>query len=395
MTQSYESNIWKYYLFRFVSALELTISIFVLFLLANDLSMVQIMLLESIFMITILLLEVPSGVFADIFGRKKALVLSLLSASVGFIVFGIGNTFWVFLIAQLLVALGWSLESGADSALVYDSLKEINKEKDYAKVFGRSTFIAHFTWAGSALLSGFLAIYLGYKNLFFMTAFLFFLGSLMALWFKEPPIHKKVAGKNYLAHLIDAVKFTYNHKIVRNLIIFYGMFAAITHLAWFVIQPFYDSSALPKYFVGIAVSIYCLFAGMGSLIGYYFMAKIKVEKLPFLLLLIASISFIGLFFIGPLYGLILIAIMSLASGVRDIYVSKGVQENTDSHHRATVGSIQSFSKSIMYAIFAPILGYLVDVFTPGAAFLLMGIGLLLFCIYYLIMVKLSRNKAVL
>ncbi len=392
MKQTYANNIWKFYLFRFVSALELTVSIYVLFLLANNLSMIQVMLLETIFIGVVLLLEVPSGAFADLFGRKTALALSLLCASISFIIFGIGTNFWVFLIAQLLMALGWSLESGADLALVYDSLKEINKEKDYAKIYGRSNFIAHFTWAGSALLSGFLAIYLGYRNLFFITAGLFFMGFIVALWFKEPPIHKKVAGKNYLGHLIGAAKFAYHHKIVRNLIIFYGMFAAISHLAWFVIQPYYDVSNLPKYVIGIAIFIYFSFAGIGSITANYFMAKIKEEKLILSMLLIASISFIGLFFINKLFGLLLIAIMSLAGGIRDIYVSKGIHEHTDSYHRATVGSIQSFSKSIMYAIFAPLIGYFTDIFTPSAAFLMMGIGLFFFFMYHLIIIKINSKS---
>ena len=67
MNQKYANNIWKFYLFKIAGALELTIAIYVLFLLANNLSITQVMILETIFMCLILLFEIPSGIFADFF----------------------------------------------------------------------------------------------------------------------------------------------------------------------------------------------------------------------------------------------------------------------------------------------------------------------------------------
>ena len=176
MAQSYKSNIWKFYLFNIVGALELTISIFVLFMLSNRLSMTQVMILEALFIMVVLLLEIPSGAFADLFGRKLSLALSMLAASISFIIFGLGDNFWIFLLAQVIIAFGWALTSGADSALLYDSLKETNEERKYAKIFGRGSSFALFTWAASALVGGFLALHLGYRNLFFITALFFFIG---------------------------------------------------------------------------------------------------------------------------------------------------------------------------------------------------------------------------
>jgi MFS family permease len=392
MSDIYESNIWKFYLFKIVSAMELTISIFVLFLLTNNLSMTQVMTLETIFIAIVLLLEVPSGAFADVFGRKLSVALAMLCASIGFVIFGFGADYWTFLIAQIFIAFAWALTSGADSALLYDSLKEIKKEKKYAKIYGKGNFLQLFTYAGSALISGFLAVYFGYRALFLITAIIFFISFIICLTFKEPPIHKKVHEKNYFNNLIEAIKFSYNHKVVRNLIIYYGMFAALGHLTWFLIQPFYEQSLLPTYIVGIATSLYFITAGLGNLTAERFTRTIKEEKLLIIILPIASLSFIGIFFVDKLFALLLISIMSFACGVRDIFVNKGINEHTDSNHRATVISIQSMSKSLMYAIFAPLIGYFTDIFSPSAAFLMMGIGLFLFFIYYFIMSQISRES---
>ncbi|MBN2458178.1 MFS transporter [Candidatus Woesearchaeota archaeon] len=392
MSSVYESNIWKFYLFKIVSAMELTISIFVLFLLANKLSMTQVMTLETIFIAIVLLLEVPSGAFADLFGRKISLSLAMLCASISFVIFGIGADYWTFLAAQIFIAFGWALTSGADSALLYDSLKEAGSERGYARIFGRGNFYSLLTFAISALFSGFLAVYLGYRALFFITSFIFFAGFIVCLLFKEPPIHKIIHEKNYLKHLAKAIRFSYSNKTVKNLIIYFGMFAALGHLSWFLIQPFYEQSELPGYTVGIATFLYFITAALGNLTAERFIRRIKEERLLIIILLIASLSFIGIFFVNRLFALLLISIMSFVCGVRDILVNKGINEHTDSHHRATVVSIQSMSKSLMYAIFAPLIGYFTDLFSPSAAFLMMGIGLFLFFVYYLVLSLANRKS---
>ncbi|MEA3430089.1 MAG: MFS transporter [Nanoarchaeota archaeon] len=392
MANAYESNIWKFYLFRVVSTLDFTVSTFVLFLLANYLSMTQVMSLQTIFVVVVLMLEVPSGVFADLVGRKLSVALAMLCASISYVIFGFGTNYWTFLIAMVVIAFCWALRSGADSALLYDSLKELEKENQYAKIFGRGNFYSQLTWSILALAGGFLAIYLGYRNLFFISAFLFFLAFVIGLWFKEPPIHKKVHKKNYYKHLIEAIKFSYNHKYVKNLIIYFGLFAALGHITWFLIQPFYEQSTFPKYIVGIAISLYFFTAGLGNLAAGKITRRTKKNRLLILILLIASLSFIGIFFVNKLSVLILICIISFVCGVRDILVNKGINKHTDSHHRATVISIQSMSRNLMYAVFAPLIGYFTDIYTPSAAFLMMGVGLFLFFVYFLILSWVSKNS---
>lgn len=390
----YKSNIWKFYVYKIFMSIELTISIFVLFLLGNNLSMTQIMLLETIFMFLILVLEVPSGAFADFYGRKLSMQLGLFFWALGFIVFGFSHTFFNFLLGNIFVAFSWSLVSGADSALLYDSLKEINLEKQYSKIYGRGNFFSILTWSSCALISSILAVHLGYRILFFLTAAITLIGIIFSFSIKEPPIHKTLHEKNYFKHILSAVKFSYNHKVVKNLIIYYGMFAAFGHLSWFLIQPYYDQTSLPKYILGVAMFLFFIPAAIGNLTAEKFLKKIKEENLLLLMLLLAALTFAGIFYVSPLIALILISINSFVCGMRDIFVSKGINEHTSSHHRATVISVQSMSKSIMYALFAPLIGYFTDMFSPAAAFLMLGISLLLFFIYYYSLHLISKQEII-
>ena len=387
MKSEYKANIWKFYLFKIVNSLEFTIPIFVLFLLGNGLNMIQVMSLEIAFIATVFLLEVPSGAFADMFGRKTSLVMSLLFGCVGFIFFGFGSTYSIFFISQVFVGLAVAFHSGADSAFIYDSLKEIKKEKNFSKIFGIASSMEIFIMGTIGFIGGFLAIYMGYRNLFFLTAVSFFLASMIGLSFKEPPIHKKLKEKNYLKHLHKSIKFAYNHKIVRNMIIYFSLFAALGHLTYFIIQPYYDGSTLPKYFIGIVVGFYMISFGFGYILANKLIKLFSAKKLLYALIFIASLSFISIFFLSPLMAIIPIFIMSFACGVRDIFVQTEIHKHTSSHQRATVLSVQNMSKSVMYALFAPIIGLFMDFYTPLSTFLMMGVVLFIFSIYIIYLFK--------
>src|SRR3989344_1472765 len=324
----YLRNIWTFYLFQIFRCLELSVSVFILYLLSNGLTMTQIMTIQAIFMITELILEVPSGAFADLYGRKTSLALGMLFSTVSYITYAIGSTYVVFLIANILMAFSVALRSGADSALLYDSLKEAKQEKKYGKIYSTSNGIALITYALSALASGFLGMYFAYRNIVYITAAIFFISFLITLLFKEPPIHKK-RQKRYYEHLKEAFQFSYKHKIIRNLIIYYGMFAALGHLTWFVIQPYYDNSALPKYIIGVATFLYFISAGIGSISAQSFAKKMREEKFLMIILLMASICFITIFFTTEFLALALIAIMSFLCGIRDVFVNKGINRYTD------------------------------------------------------------------
>lgn len=391
MKKNYKSNIWKYYLSKILGSLELTAAFWALFLMAKGFSMTNIMILEVIFMTLTLLLEVPSGAFADLFGRKISLFISSIAITIAFILFGIGTNFTTILIAEILMAFCYSFHSGADSAFIYDSLKEIKKEKQYSKIYGRAEFIAISTLSISSFIGVIISQFIGMKLLFFITSLFFFMWGLSVLTFNEPPIHKKLKDRNYIKHLKNAIKFTLEHKTIRNLIIYYGLFAALGHLSWFVLQPYFISQEIGFYFLGIGMLFYFFPFGIGLLLADKLIKKtrniISPKNLLYILLLASGISFIAASLLNPIIGMIPIAIMSFTCGIRDIFISKEINIHTGSHHRATVLSIQNISKGIMYAIFAPLIGITIDFAGPSVTLMSMGIVLLIFLI---IIIRLFR-----
>jgi len=100
-----ESNIRKTYLFSAFAGLFFVAPIFVLFLQNNGLSMFQIMILQTVYTTAAMLTTVPFGILADYIGRKKVMVISSAIFIVGWLIYGLGNNFSQFLIAEIILAL--------------------------------------------------------------------------------------------------------------------------------------------------------------------------------------------------------------------------------------------------------------------------------------------------
>ncbi len=378
MQNEYRSRIWKYYLFRLVASIELTGAIYVLFMLQNELSMTAVMMLEIIFIAGTLLLQIPAGAFADFYGRKISLVISLIFTGIGFIIYGIGTTFEVFLLASIAMSFSFAFYFGANSAFLYDTLKQLKSLKQYPKVLGRAGFIEIAVLSVASLVGTAIAPYTGYRLLFFITAASFISGALIAFFFTEPKRSTKLRDTEYMKHMKEAIKFTWSHPAIKNLIIYFSIFGTISHLAWFILQPYFASYSISDLFVGIGMFAYFLPFGLGLLYAEKIIPKVKPKKLIHSLLIISGICFSLMYLPFPWLSLILVGIMSFTCGIRDILVDKEINHHTSSHRRATVMSLQSFTKYIMYGALAPLLGISADKLGSNNTILIMGITLIVF-----------------
>jgi len=132
--------------------------------------------------------EVPSGVIADRLGRRATLLCGALVNGLGCWAFALAHSFTVFAAAELMFALGTALISGADSALLYDSLAVDRREKDYARAEGAGQAL----WLGATAIGLPLTDWLLVRGddpvlAYWVTGALSILGAGFALAMVEPP----------------------------------------------------------------------------------------------------------------------------------------------------------------------------------------------------------------
>jgi MFS family permease len=142
---NYMDNIWKLYANRFFSNLIPAYVIERLFWEQRGMSIQMVVYTEIIFAITVILLEVPTGILADKWSRKNMIVLEVFLEFCMFLILVFATEFWHFAVAVFLAGIGRSAGSGSMNALLYDSLLLNGKEQSFEKYLGRMnvcTFIA-------------------------------------------------------------------------------------------------------------------------------------------------------------------------------------------------------------------------------------------------------------
>ncbi len=130
-----ERNIKLQYLIGSLMWGRFFIPVIALFYIASQVTLEQFTIIFSIFALATLILEIPSGVVADILGKKKTLLLSRALYVIEVYILTFHNGFLLFLIAKIISGFGVSLSSGTSSALLYDTLKKLKRERKNIKKY--------------------------------------------------------------------------------------------------------------------------------------------------------------------------------------------------------------------------------------------------------------------
>ena len=132
----------KIYLAGFLQGFGTIASVtYTLFFLSHGLSQTQIATLFSFFMITLALMEIPTGAFSDTLGHKTSIALGCFIFSISFLLFLFWPTFTGFMIGMFFAATGLAFQSGAISSLVHDILRKLNEGEKFEKIWGKISAI--------------------------------------------------------------------------------------------------------------------------------------------------------------------------------------------------------------------------------------------------------------
>lgn len=367
----------KFYWASFLKNQTYFTPILILFLQFNHLSFKEIFWVFTIGSIFNFIIEIPTGILADLYGKRSSIILSKFLIFLSFIVFGLSASFWFFVIAQLLYELGQSFRSGTETAYTYDYLQQNqNNNPSYTEVKGKQKFYARIGESLAAIIGGLIASQLGYNMVFFIAAIPALINFLMNIsWDKIHETKQTINLKNSWQHILIALKQFQNTKlaiITINITLFTAALATMTKF----IQPYMTDVGISISMVGV---IYSIALGLTALIvrySYIFENKFGERKtinaltafsiIPALIIGLgySSIIGVGLFFL-------IIIIENLRSPIANSYFHSQV----NSRERATMGSILELFKNLGKIIILPFAGYLTDTFSMATAILAM-VGLL-------------------
>ena len=375
MEQRLKANILKLYLIKIAKWFMLFMPIIVLFYQENGLAMQDIFTLKAVYSVAIVVFEIPSGYLADYLGRKKSLIIGTSLGFLGFIIYDFSFGFWSFLAAELTLGFGQSLVSGADSAMLYDSLKAFGKKDQYLKYEGRMVSIGNFAEAVAGILGGLLAE-ISLRAPFYGQTAIAFIGIPAALLLVEPVRYQKMSRMRFM-DIIGIVKYSLFKSRHLKWTIFYSAIIGTTTLtmAWFV-QPYFKMVELPLTMFGVFWALLNLSVGITSYYAHKLEYRLGQYKSILFITAIIPALYIIVGNINALWGISILFIFYLVRGFATPILKDYINRLTESNIRATVLSVRNFVIRILFAGIGPFLGWYTDNFSLSSALKLAGITFL-------------------
>jgi hypothetical protein len=300
----------------------------------------QISLLFLIWTLTIILLEIPTGILADRIDRKTVLVFSRLSKLSCFVMWLISPTFAGFLIGFIFWGLASALDSGAFQAFVYENLKSTNQDEKFAKVYGEST-----AWGFAALfLSALIATVLinwGFTILIFtaiISLFISFAALLLIPTISSPRTSQDIVepAKNLI---LNGISFIWTRKFLVRLMIIGIIAGGIKGALEEYNSLFLESKGMALAAIGIGIASLEVMKPLGAVLAGY--SKTVQKRQAYLLGIIGAL--IVLSALVPWYfTVIILSVMTLVDAILWVANDTAIQEVASNDNRATLASLKSF-----------------------------------------------------
>lgn len=369
------------YFLEAVSGFGLAQVIWVVLLAGRGFSLAQIGLAEGFFHLVSFLCEVPSGMAADLLGRRRTLAASMAVRALACLAMiasrGIGGV----CLAMGLSALSYNLISGTREAITYDSLLQANRAGDYERVAGRMGVLYRASAVGCALCAG-AALALGWR-LAYLTDFAAALaGLVLALGLAEPP-HGQVAPgtirefrPRLRQHVAETGVFLRQNPAAVEKMLLDGACGCCAYFGGQLLQPRLMELGLPAGLLGPVLALLPLAGAAGSALAGRMGGRVRFRSVALLCAagIGGSLALAG----APVLSLALAAgaAATFWDGVLEVKMTARLNRDFPSDRRATLVSVQSMAYSLAMLPVSPLAGALCDRLGYSGGMAALGLGLL-------------------
>jgi MFS family permease len=362
-------NFPKIFGLRFLGDFLPIAPVLILFYASNGLNSTQIFTIQALFHLAVLTLEVPSGYLADVIGRKRTLAAGALFFPLGFAVYAAGRSFAAFVLAELLLAVSVSMRSGCDSALLFDSLKQLGREDEYKRMEGRAALFGRAGTAVSALAGGWLA------SAFLRLPFIVNVGTALVMpaltVSLEEPRREARRSASPALDILRICRHCLREAHIRPLVLLCGLIMAAHVTALWAYFLLYRDLGIAVSWFGVLFAVYQLAGAAGSGLAHAASARLGGRTV----LAIALLSPLFLIALGLVPSLFLLALVPANAFLWNLaypVLLERLNLAVGSDVRATVLSLASMAGSVMFIVLAPLFGFIVDAASLAAAFTSLG-----------------------
>ena len=346
--------------FMAVGRLQPHLAVWVIYLTDyRDLSLAQVGMMETFFQVVKVVAQVPTGAFADRFGRRLTFIVGMAIEGTGILLFGLAGNFPLLVVAYAFWAFGLTFWQGNENAYIYDSLSAEERESEYPTHAGRLLAITAIAGMTGSIVGSAIAARWGLAWGVLAGALPAIPAMLVALSMREPPQHGRVRLP-YLATLRGAFAALRARAAVRWAILFEVTLAGSRPAPALLLQPFLARHDVPVAWFGAAIIPVAAGAILGS-VGSAWVVRTFGVRRTFALALGGSLAaLIVLATVDHLIALAAYALLQASLGLGGPALSAYVNARTESAVRATVLSVAPLGIALIFSVTAAIAGIIGD-----------------------------------
>lgn len=364
--QRLRANVPRIQAMSFAWMFMLIMPVVVPFLEEHGLSMGEIFRLQAIFAISIVVLEVPSGYVSDLLGRKACLVIAGLLHGVAFSLLALADGFWAFAAYQVIAAVGVSLYSGSDVALMYDSLEALGDHEGRRRLLGRRLLWMQGGETAAALIGGAIAL-VSLQDVAVANAVAGWLPFVVALTLREPPRGKLARGQHLQNMRVIYHELFRESRLLRLILLDLIAYGLATLLAVWAFQGIWEHTGVHLGLFGVLWAAYNLTVALVGRVAHRIEERLGAAGTLRVVGWMPVIGYLGMGLctlasgvaaavVGVLFGFC----FQVGRGLTQVVIKDGLNTRVRTELRATANSVSSLGVRLAFAVLGPTLGWLID-----------------------------------
>ena len=360
------SLLWPFYLDAFISSIFLFMPVFIVVYFRDlGLSLFQISFLTTMMLLFTILFEIPTGAFADLYGRKTSVLLGSLIQGVSMLAIFFLRSYPALLVAFSFIGIGSTFNSGAREAWVTYFLNKKNKNLLHS-YFAKADSIRSTGIVLSGALGALLVRHFGVSIIWIASGASFFITLILLTFAKEHFLRREVKLKESFSSLknqsITSLKYVranpvlFPFLIAISIFVFAGIFNG--DMSWVTLL---QELNLPVHYFGYMWSAMGIIGIFAPLISLKLMKQSKEKKFILIAILLTALSTSMIIFAKTIISALLVLLFSLffismSSAAERVYFHRFLSSKL----RATIGSIESMLMGIIGVIALPLTGLSID-----------------------------------
>ncbi len=381
------NQVRTFYLLSFLGGFSFNIiaPLFIVFGLSLGFTIAQVGLLLGASKLSIFIFEIPTGIFADFYGRKKSVLLCYFLSIFSSLIYFFNSNFYFLFVGSIINGLALTFMSGAFGALLVDSLKLLDQEHLRNKVFVRLGIVTTLGFITGGFVGSGIA-YFNLRYIWLLQSVIAILALILGWKFLEEKFYLQeilIKQKNFIKTIFSKIRnpliSIFQNKQISIMFISTVLMASASAfylVSWPII--FKNFLSIPIYYFGLISSIAGIFFLGGSLLAEKFSLKKGAINTIILSLFSMSVLFI-------IFGFSKSIILSLGSFILIDFFNGGftplfhslLNKFIPSPYRATILSFYSLTGEGSSGIGEIIAGSLLTVFIAPIIVLLSPILILL------------------